>query len=74
MKNYKEVVGIDVSKKTIDAYCHQAHTHKEFKNEISGYKSLLKYELEFPTRKDEDADKGIRSLNVRIPSGIFFKR
>jgi transposase len=24
MKNYKEVVGIDVSKKTIDAYCHQA--------------------------------------------------
>jgi transposase len=45
MKNYKEVVGIDVSKKTIDAYCHQAHTHKEFKNEISGYKSLLKWVL-----------------------------
>ena len=40
----------------------------------NGYKSLPKYELGFPTRKDEDADKGIRSLNVRIPSGIFFKR
>ena len=42
--------------------------------EENGNKSLPKYELEFPTRKDEDADKGIRSLNVRIPSGIFFKR
>ena len=40
----------------------------------NGYKSLPKYELELPTRKEEDADKGIRSLNVRIPSGIFFKR
>ena len=45
MKNYKEVVGIDVSKKTIDAYCHKAHTHKDFKNEISGCKSLLKWVL-----------------------------
>ena len=29
MKNYKEVVGIDVSKKTIDAYCYQTQVHKE---------------------------------------------
>jgi transposase len=41
MKNYKEVVGIDVSKKTIDAYCYQAQVHKEFKNDIVCYKSLL---------------------------------
>ncbi len=41
MKNYKEVVGIDVSKKTIDAYCHQSQSHKEFKNDIVGYKSLI---------------------------------
>jgi hypothetical protein len=42
----------------------------------NGYKSLPKYEphLDFTKRKDEDSDKGIRSLNVRIPSGIFFKR
>lgn len=45
MKNYKEVVGIDVSKKTIDAYCHQAEEHKEFVNDIIGYKSLIKWVL-----------------------------
>jgi len=45
MKNYDEVVGIDVSKKTLDAYCHQAQVHKVFVNEISGYKSLIKWVL-----------------------------
>jgi transposase len=45
MKNYKEVVGIDVSKKTIDAYCYQAQVHKAFVNDIIGYKSLLKWVL-----------------------------
>ena len=43
MKNYKEVVGIDVSKKTIDAFCYQAEVHKEFINDVVGYKSLLKW-------------------------------
>ena len=40
----------------------------------NGINSLPKYEphLDFTKRKDEDSDKGIRSLNVRIPSGIFF--
>jgi len=45
MKNYKEVVGIDVSKKTIDAFCYQAQVHKAFVNDIIGYKSLLKWVL-----------------------------
>jgi len=45
MKNYKEVVGIDVSKKTLDAYCYQGQVHKEFVNDVSGYKSLLKWVL-----------------------------
>ncbi len=45
MKNYDEVVGIDVSKKTLDAYCHQSQVHKVFVNEISGYKSLIKWVL-----------------------------
>ena len=45
MKNYKEVVGIDVSKKTIDAYCYQSQVHKEFINDVSGYKSLIKWVL-----------------------------
>lgn len=45
MKNYKEVVGIDVSKKTIDAYCYKAEVHKEFVNDLIGYKSLIKWVL-----------------------------
>lgn len=45
MKNYEEVVGIDVSKKTIDAYCHQTQVHKEFINDIVGYKSLIEWVL-----------------------------
>jgi transposase len=45
MKNYEEVVGIDVSKKTLDAYCHQAQVHKVFSNDVIGYKSLLKWIL-----------------------------
>jgi transposase len=43
MKNYKEVVGIDVSKKTIDAYCYHGQSHKAFINDIGGYKSLIKW-------------------------------
>tara|TARA_R110000850_G_scaffold75152_5_gene164128 strand:- start:83 stop:1075 length:993 start_codon:yes stop_codon:yes gene_type:complete len=45
MKNYEEVVGIDVSKKTIDAYCYQAQVHKAFINDVKGYKSLIKWVL-----------------------------
>ncbi|ARV05625.1 hypothetical protein BTO04_02440 [Polaribacter sp. SA4-10] len=40
MKNYKEVVEIDVSKKTIDAYCYQVQVSKECKNDTVGYKSM----------------------------------
>ena len=45
MKNYDEVVEIDVSKKILDAYCHQTQVHKEFVNDVIGYKSLLKWVL-----------------------------
>lgn len=45
MKNYKEVVGIDVSKNTIDAYCFKAQVHKAFVNDLVGYKSLIKWVL-----------------------------
>ena len=45
MKNYEEVVGIDVSKKTLDAYCHQTQVHKVFTNDLLGYKSLIKWVL-----------------------------
>jgi len=45
MKNYQEVVEIDVSKKTLDAYCYHAQIHKKFKNDLTGYKSLIKWVL-----------------------------
>lgn len=45
MKNYEEVVGIDVSKNTLDAYCYHAQAHKAFINDFKGYKSLLKWVL-----------------------------
>jgi len=52
MKNYQEAVGIDVSKKKIDAYCYQAQVHKVFVNDISGYKSLLKWVLKATKTSD----------------------
>ena len=45
MKNYEDVVGIDVSKKTLDAYCYQVQVHRVFVNDLVGYKSLLKWVL-----------------------------
>jgi hypothetical protein len=35
MKNYEEVIGIDVSKKTLDVYCHHTQVHKVFNNDLS---------------------------------------
>jgi transposase len=39
MKNYDEVIRIDVSKRTIDTYCHQSQFYKELVNDVVGYKS-----------------------------------
>jgi transposase len=43
MKNYEEVVGIDVSKKTIDVKCHLVGKHHVFSNEYKGYLSMFKW-------------------------------
>ncbi len=43
MKNYQEVIGIDVSKNKLDAYAYHRGSHREFSNDVSGYKSLLKW-------------------------------
>jgi transposase len=45
MKNYQDVVGIDVSKKTLDAYCYQSQSYKVFTNDLIGYKSLIKWTI-----------------------------
>jgi len=52
MKNYVDVIGIDVSKLTIDAHIHNRAVHRVFSNTPKGYKALLswveKYILEQP--------------------------
>jgi hypothetical protein len=45
MKNYKEVPGIEGSKKKSGAYCYRGYAHRGFVNDILGYKSLLKWVL-----------------------------
>lgn len=43
MKNYKEAIGIDVSKHTLDVSCHVLGKHKVFTNDIKGYRSMLSW-------------------------------
>lgn len=43
MKNYVDVIGIDVSKLTIDAHIHNSAVHRVFSNTAKGYKSLLSW-------------------------------
>ncbi len=41
MKNYDDVIGIDVSKLTIDAHMHKRALHRVFSNTPKGYEALL---------------------------------
>lgn len=41
MKNYSDVIGIDVSKLTIDAHIHNKAVHRVFSNTPKGYKALV---------------------------------
>ena len=41
MKNYVDVIGIDVSKLTIDAHIHHKSLHRVFSNTSKGYKALI---------------------------------
>lgn len=43
MKYYQELIGIDVSKSKLDAYAHNRSSHREFSNDVKGYKVLLKW-------------------------------
>lgn len=43
MKNYLDVIGIDVSKLTIDAHIHNRAVHRVFSNSPKGYKALLSW-------------------------------
>ena len=41
MKNYVDVVGIDVSKLTLDAHLHKKAVHSVFSNDSKGFKKLI---------------------------------
>tara|TARA_R110000772_G_scaffold34936_5_gene84511 strand:+ start:84 stop:326 length:243 start_codon:yes stop_codon:yes gene_type:complete len=41
MKNYDDVIGIDVSKLTIDAHIYKRGLHRVFSNTPKGYKALI---------------------------------
>jgi len=43
MKNYVDVIGIDVSKLTIDAHIHHKSVHRVFSNAPKGYRALLSW-------------------------------
>lgn len=53
MKNYADVIGIDVSKLTIDAHIHHRGKHRVFKNTPKGFKALIlwtdKYLIDNPS-------------------------
>lgn len=40
---FKEIIGIDISKKTIDAHLQNAELHSQFGNNLKGFKELLKW-------------------------------
>lgn len=41
MKNVTQTIGIDVSKLTLDAYVRTTKVHKQFSNDIKGFKQLI---------------------------------
>ena len=43
MKKFIETAGIDISKLTIDVYLHQMRIHRQFANNKTGFKMLLKW-------------------------------
>lgn len=43
MKNYVDVIGIDISKLTIDAHIHKKDVHRLFSNNTKGFKKLLSW-------------------------------
>jgi transposase len=47
MKNYADVIGIDVSKLTIDAHIHKKGVHRLFSNNTKGFKDLLSWSKKY---------------------------
>jgi transposase len=43
MEKFKHIVGADLSKKTIDLFCHQTNKHFQISNSAQGFKEILKW-------------------------------
>jgi len=43
MKNYADVIGIDISRLTIDAHLHRKGSHRLFSNTTKGFIKLLSW-------------------------------
>ena len=43
MQNLQHVIGADLSKRTIDLFCHLSHSHLLIENNVRGYKQMMKW-------------------------------
>jgi len=69
MKNYVDVVGIDVSKLTIDAHIHYLSKHRVFSNSHKGYKALLLWAKKYLKEQDYFfcfENTGLYSANLSV--------
>jgi transposase len=51
---FKEILGIDISKNTIDAHLYYADLHSQFENNINGFKELLKWVMKNSKAKSKE--------------------
>jgi len=63
--NYKEIIGIDVSKDSFDAYLYFSAKHSKFNNEFKGFTGLLQW-----LKEKSSADKGQR-LFIFEHTGVY---
>ena len=43
MEKFQHIVGVDLSKKTIDMVCHQSRNYLQISNDKAGFKQLLQW-------------------------------
>lgn len=51
---FKEIIGIDISKKTFDAHLHNSDKHQQFENNLKGFIALLKWTMNTSGSKQEE--------------------
>lgn len=43
MENVYQIIGADLSKKTIDLFCHYSNQHLQISNDVAGFKQMLRW-------------------------------